>query len=77
MKEFRFTHVDGRTGDGWSSWAAIVAAIGLAEANALPCSTFDEIHWQQVTGNDEVWSAGDVILSSTGEKFGMMERLLS
>jgi hypothetical protein len=29
---FHYTHHDGRTGKGWSVWAAI----GSAEANALP-----------------------------------------
>lgn len=33
---FTFQHHDGRTGQGWSVWAAIVSALGAAEANNLP-----------------------------------------
>jgi hypothetical protein len=33
---FVFVHMDGRDGEGWSVWAAIVQAMGVVESRALP-----------------------------------------
>jgi hypothetical protein len=36
---FKYVHKDGREGTGWSTWAAIEAALGAEQAEALPLET--------------------------------------
>jgi hypothetical protein len=71
MKDYKFTHNDGREGIGWSCWAAIVAALGPAEAQTLP--EMRDPAWEFIrTGG--IWKQSAVELES-GEIIGKLQEL--
>ncbi len=63
---FEFTHRDGRKGEGWSVWAAIVASIGAGEANALP--DMEENDWSYPKAGDVSRESG--IVTIAGDRIG-------
>lgn len=61
---YRYVHaLDGRRGEGWSVWAAVCAAIGPAEAKAMP--EMAELQWNY--GHGYSWAVRIAPLVSEGD----------
>ncbi len=68
---YEFTSVSGRRGIGWSSWQALVAAIGSAEAEGIP--GFSDVDWVS-TPQSEKFAKEGRLMDEDGELLGTMRQ---
>ena len=82
MTQYYYTHNDGRTGYGHSTWAAIVAAIGpeatgITEANNENNPGLPELNdpiWEYV-GAEGVHRNSEISIKESGDVIGSMDEL--